>query len=150
MKETLEAIAALEAVGGSVRLQGDELRVKYPEDKRDFVGPILEYLKAQRDEVKRLVQECLSGTQAPRKCPPLPRGVRLVRYSPKSPPVAVDVCSIVTNVERFIMSHLWELDARLHNPVQIRAGGSVFEILAKLREVGVELEIDSVPPSVSR
>jgi hypothetical protein len=82
------------------------------------------------------------GVPAPLVCPPLPKGVRLVRYEPKTPPVAINLVSVVTNVDKFLRYSLAELDARLHNPVQIRAGGSVFEILSKLAEAGLELAIE--------
>ena len=36
-----------------------------------------------------------------------------------------------------------ELSARLHSPVQIRAGDSVFELLTKLADCGLELAIES-------
>jgi hypothetical protein len=51
-------------------------------------------------------------------CPyPLPVGVKLLSYAPKNPPVAVTVCSVVTDVPKFIQYALGELDARLHHPV---------------------------------
>lgn len=77
-----------------------------------------------------------------RTLPCLPCGVRLLRYQPKAPPVTIDVCSVVVDVERFLQAELRELDARLHSPVQIRAGHGVFTILDRLRQIGVELEID--------
>jgi len=67
----------------------------------------------------------------------------MVRYEPKSPPVAIDVCSVVVDVGKFIRTELAELDARLHSPVQIRGGWGVFTILDRLRQVGLELEIDA-------
>jgi hypothetical protein len=81
---------------------------------------------------------------APDACPPLPQGVRLVRYQPKEPPIGIDLCSVVTNVDKFIRFELRELDGRLNNPVQIRDGWGVFAILERLRQAGLELEI--VPP----
>lgn len=79
-------------------------------------------------------------------CPyQLPAGVRLVRYEPKAPPVAVTVCSVVTDVPKFIQHALEELDARLHHPVQIKAGGSVFELLSKLGDCGLELRLEWPP-----
>jgi hypothetical protein len=85
------------------------------------------------------------STTAPAACPPLPQGVRLIRYAPQKPPVGIVQVRIVTDLDKFIRHYLAELDARLHNPVQIRAGGSVFEILDKLAEVGVELAIETPP-----
>jgi len=82
------------------------------------------------------------GTAARNTCPQLPRGVRLVRYSPKKPPVAVAPIAIVTDVDRFIHSYLRDLQFRLEHP-KAHACAPLYEILAKLAEVGVELEIDA-------
>ena len=79
-----------------------------------------------------------SGSQ----CPPLPKGVHLLRYEPKSSPVAIDVCSVITDVGLFIQRELEELNARLHSPVQIRGGWGVFAILDRLRQAGVELALE--------
>lgn len=76
-------------------------------------------------------------------CPyDLPVGVRLLGYAPKSPPVALTVCSVVTNVPMFIQRALQELDARLHHPIQIKAGDSVFDLLSKLADCGLELSLE--------
>lgn len=79
-------------------------------------------------------------------CPyQLPVGVKLLAYSPKAPPVAVTVCSVVTDVPKFIQHALEELDARLHHPVQIKAADSVFELLLKLADCGLELRLEWPP-----
>lgn len=46
-------------------------------------------------------------------------------------------------MEKFIQAELRELDARLHSPVQIRGGWGVFTILDRLRQAGLDLEIDA-------
>lgn len=73
----------------------------------------------------------------------IPPGVRLVRYEPKPAPVAIDVASVVVDVQKFIEAELRELEARLCSPVQIRGGWGVYAILDRLSQVGVELEIES-------
>jgi hypothetical protein len=79
---------------------------------------------------------------APPDCPPLPRGLRLIRYVPRTPPVKLDDgYTSITNVSKFIDSELRELYARLYSPVQIRGGHGVFVILDRLRQVGLEIEI---------
>ena len=85
------------------------------------------------------------GVPPPSVCPRLPSGVRLVRYEPRTPPVVIQLVSVVTDVDKFIRHYLEELDARLHHPVQIRGAGSVFEILSKLAEAGLELAIEGPP-----
>jgi hypothetical protein len=84
--------------------------------------------------------------RGPEACPyPLPGGVRLVRYTPKTPPIMLTVCSVVTEVDRFIRQALGELAARLHHPLQIKAGDSVFELLSKLADCGLELRLEWPP-----
>ena len=61
--------------------------------------------------------------------------------------MAVTVCSIVEDVPKFIRYALAELDARLHNPTQIKAGDSVFELLSKLGDCGLELRLELPPES---
>jgi len=76
-------------------------------------------------------------------CPyALPEGVKLVRYTRKEPPVVVTVCSVVEDVPKFVQHALDELDARLHHPVQIKAGDSVFDLLSKLADCGLELRLE--------
>jgi hypothetical protein len=79
---------------------------------------------------------------APPDCPPLPRGLKLIRYVPRTPPVKLDDgYTSITNVSKFIDSELGELYARFYSPVQIRGGHGVFVILDRLRQVGFEIEI---------
>jgi len=56
--------------------------------------------------------------------------------------VPVTVCSIVADVPKFIKHALAELDARLHNPVQIKAGDSIFELISKLADCGLEVRLE--------
>jgi hypothetical protein len=79
-------------------------------------------------------------------CPyALPEGIKLLRYEPKAPPVAVTVCSVVNDVPKFIRHALGELDARLRHPLQIKAGDSVFDLLSKLADCGLELRLEWSP-----
>jgi hypothetical protein len=88
--------------------------------------------------------------KTPGACPyVLPEGVKLLRYERKSPPVAVTVCSVVNDPPKFIRHALQELDARLHHPVQIKAGDSVFELLSKLADCGVELHLEWPPERIT-
>jgi len=133
-----------ESLGGRVTLgEGDCLRCEFPRGMakaRTLIKALREW-KADVVEILKDRQAPL-GTSAPPECPLLPKGVRLVKYAPKTPPVAIAPVSIVNDVRRFIEAKLAELDARLNKPIQIRAGDGVFEILSKLAEVGVELAIE--------
>jgi len=57
MSNVLEAVAALEAVGGSLTVEGDDIKVSYPKDCRDAVAPLLPQLRAHKAEVTRFVLE---------------------------------------------------------------------------------------------
>ena len=143
--DILDAIEEFESKGGALVCEGESISVTYPPDRKHELEPILATLRATRQRVAGLVRELRQGVAAAPQCPPLPAGVKLVRYEPKKAPVAVAPVTIVIDVRKFIETHLAELDARLHHPVQIRAGGSVQEILAKLAEVGLELELRIKP-----
>ena len=111
-----------------------------------FEGPVLGHSSKVRPGRVRQSQETTPVlVKAATECPPLPPGVRLMSYRPKQPPVAVTVCSVVTDVPKFIEHCLAELSARLHSPVQIRAGDSVFELLSKLADCGLELVVEWAP-----
>lgn len=93
-----------------------------------------------------------NGTAAsePAQCPYfLPEGVRLVSYTRKAPPVEVTVSSVVMDVPKFIKHTLAELDARLHHPLQIKAGDSVFQLVSKLGDCGLEVALEWPPATPS-
>jgi hypothetical protein len=79
----------------------------------------------------------------------LPEGVRLIRFEENTRDVAVTVCSVVNDVPNFIRHALADLDARLHHPVQIKAGDSVFELLSKLADCGLELHLEWPPERIT-
>jgi hypothetical protein len=72
----------------------------------------------------------------------MPRGVRLVHWEPKTAPVAIETCSIVVDVPKFVKAELQALDSRLNHPLTIRGGFTVPQMLELLRQVGVTVEID--------
>lgn len=84
-----------------------------------------------------------TAAQPPARCPfNIPRGVLLRSYKRRKPPVVLTLCCVVTDVAKFIQHALDELNARLHSPVQIKAGDSVFELLSKLADCGLELRLE--------
>lgn len=134
-------VQSLEAQGVRFWLDGEKVRANLPKPTPPSVLRALEALRVRRDEVRRLI-ESAGQNHFPYS---LPSGVLLVSYQPKEPPVAIAVCSVVTDVPKFINHALSELNARLHAPTQIRAGDSVFELLSKLADCGLELTIDWPP-----
>ena len=76
---------------------------------------------------------------------PLPFGVQVLRYIPQQPSTEKGASVRGSDVPKIIKTQLADLDARLNHPVQIRGGGSVFEILANLDDVGLELAVKTRP-----
>jgi len=114
--------------------------VEYPDETASELEAILPELRAQRDAVRSLLYKQPPGVYAPAGCPPVPSGVRLKKHAPKSPPVLVQPWSVVTDVEKFIAACLRDLDWRLKHP-KAYAAPPLPEILSKLAEVGVEVEL---------
>ena len=81
------------------------------------------------------------AVQAPASPPPLPEGVRLVLYAPKKPPVAIEQCSVVTNVDLFIRTTLADLEIKLNDTAGVKGGWTVPQMMDRLRQVGLVLEI---------
>ena len=72
----------------------------------------------------------------------MPSGVTLVSYRPKEAPFAVAPVSVVINASRFFRAYLRDMACRLEHP-DTHACALLYEILTKLAEVGVDLEIDA-------
>ena len=83
------------------------------------------------------------AVHAPASPPPLPKGLRLVLYAPKKPPVAIEQCSVVTNVDLFIRTTLNDLEIKLNDTAGVKGGWTVRQMLDRLRQVGIVLEITS-------
>lgn len=138
----LDAIIEFELLGGEFILEKDHLEVQYPRRQMGALTPVLATLRAHRHEVAILIRGRHSGgVSAPAQCPRLPAGVRLVKYVPKNPPVAVGAINIVTDVDMFIRAYLADLQHRLQHP-KTYACATLPEIIAKLAEVGLELTIE--------
>ena len=101
------------------------------------LSPIIE---APRPDATEIISEPADACSPP--SPTIPRGVKLIRWEPKTAPVMIDVTSIVTDVNKFIEVELRDLDSRLNNPWTIRGGWSVPQIIDRLRQAGLEVEID--------
>jgi hypothetical protein len=133
----LEAIETLEGFGCVVRIEGDRLKVRGP--NRPEVAALVSDLRARREEALRIARERGSGPPTPKELEEsLPPGVRVIRYAPKTPPVAVAPVSVVTDVGKFIRAYVEDLKFRLEHP-ETYACARLDEILAKLADVGVEL-----------
>jgi hypothetical protein len=94
------------------------------------------------DSSLSLVPTTDGATPTSLMCPDMPKGVRLVRWEPIEAPVRLDVCSVVFDVPKFISSELRALDYRLNNPWTIHGGFTVPQMLDRLAQAGMEVELD--------
>lgn len=74
--------------------------------------------------------------------PTMPKGVRLIAWEPKPAPVAIDVCFVVVDVPEFIEKELLALDSRLNNPWTIHGGFTVPQMLDRLAQAGLVVELE--------
>ena len=80
---------------------------------------------------------------------PLPVGVRVISYTSSRSDTSTQAGVKIVDKIKFVKALLADLDARLNHPIQIRGGGSVFEILQELADVGLELAIERPKPVYS-
>lgn len=124
-------LAEITIRGVAVRVDGETLRLK-PREALD--DDLLARIKEHKLEILRAL--------APPSYPHLPKGIRLIRYEAKSPPVSIDMCSVVVDVSKFVQSELRAVGSRLNNPRTIHGGFTVPQMLDRLRQVGLEVELD--------
>ena len=135
-----EILVELEAAGAAFRLDGETVRVSYPDDEcREGLSGQIALLRDRREEVAAYLKQRDA-------IPQMPVGVQLVRWNPKPAPVAIDVCSVVVDVPKFVQSELLALDSRLNNPWTIHGGFTVPQILDRLAQAGVVVAL-AVEPS---
>ena len=124
------------AARASRRLNGEKVRVCYPDDERrnELAGQIA-LLRAQRSEVTAYLK-------ARSAILPMPEGVRLVRWEPKPAPVALTRVEIVTDVPRFLAITLLELKAALAGKRWQSSHRSARELVDRLEQCGLFVQID--------
>ena len=95
-------------------------------------------------------QSGVSAASPTLKSSSVPRGVHLVRWDLREPPVAIDTCSVVTDSGLFARTTLEQLRAALANPKRW-VGWSVPQLIDRLAQVGVTvaLETDKSPDLAS-
>jgi hypothetical protein len=79
--------------------------------------------------------------------PEMPRGIRLVRWQLKEPPVILARCSVVNEVDKFARVTLKELGLALEGKNWLAGNWSVRELVNRLEQVGVIVKIESVTSS---
>jgi hypothetical protein len=113
--------------GVTVRVDGETLRLK-PRDVLD--ENLLARIKEHKPEIIRTLATI----------PPMPEGVRLVRWERKLAPIVLTRYSVVTGVERFVRMTLMELKAALAGNRWQSGHWSVRELVDRLKQCGVQVE----------
>jgi hypothetical protein len=101
-----------------------------PSQIPNISGPLLEQVTPQIDAT-----EILTSAIAP--------GVRLISSEPKKAPVKLTEHSVVTDVDRFIRMTLLELKAALAGQRWQSGHWSVRDLVDRLEQCGVRVEIES-------
>ena len=125
-----ELVHAVEKVGGALALNGKQ--IKYTIPKR--AAWLVPELRQHREGIVRLLQRRTA-------LPPIPAGVRLVRWSPKQPPIILEHRSVVIDVDKFIFTTLMELQARVEGKDWLAGNRSIRDLTERLEQVGVKVEV---------
>ena len=128
-----EVLDAVQDLGGSLTLNGERIQYEIP-TSADW---LITELRQHREELVELLREC----EIP---PPMPPGVRLVKWAPKKPPVAIVRMGVVTNVDKFIGATLRELRARLEGKDFLAGNWSLRELVDRLEQIGVEVKVEGI------
>lgn len=131
-----ETVSLIEAAGATLRLVGEKVLVRYPdeEQREQLIGQVA-LLRANKSEVAAFLK--LRGI-----IPAMPGQVRLLEWKLKEPPVAIDTCSVVTNTALFARRTLEQLQTALAQPKRW-AGWSVPQLIDRLAQVGVTVMLES-------
>jgi hypothetical protein len=136
----VDIVSEVEAAGAAFRLDGERVCVWYPNDERrqELAGRIA-LLRDQRTEVAAYLKVRSA-------IPPMPDGVRLVRWEPKASPVILTRFAVVTDVTKFVSVTLLELAAALAGKPRQSGHWSVRELVDRLEQCGVFVQIGETEP----
>jgi hypothetical protein len=127
-----EVLEAVQDSGGSLTLSGERIQYILP----DSAVWLVPELKQNREELIGL----LRGAASP---PPMPPGVRLLKWEPRDPPIAIVHIGIVNNVDRFVGATVRQLRARLEGKDFLAGNWSLRELVDRLEQVGVVVSIEN-------
>lgn len=128
MNMALELIGAVEAAGGRIRVDGEDLVIS----PRKAAMPVIEELRRHKAE---LVAELA-------RRPAMPAGVRLIRWQPVAAPMRLSECSTVTDTEKFIRATLAQLEAALQGHSWQSGNWGLAGLLERLAAAGCVVELE--------
>jgi hypothetical protein len=127
-----EIIAAVESVGGALALNGSRIHYDLPEQAE----PLLDQIRASRDEVYQLLTGQRQVTNAPAP-------VRIPTWDLLPAPVAITNFSVVKEVDRFARSTLKQLRHALAGRNWLAGNWGVRDLVERLEKVGVKVRIET-------
>jgi hypothetical protein len=134
MTELLEVLAEIEAAGAAVQLAGGKIRIRYREEpQREHLADQVNFLRAHRDDV-------VEWLKVRTTIPAMPPGVRLLKWSLKETPVAIEACAIVTDSALFARTTLEQLAIALAEPKRW-VGWTVPQLIDRLYQIGVDVDL---------
>ncbi len=129
-----EIVGEIEAVGVALRLDGEKVRICFPDpERREELAGQVTFLRAHRDEVTVFLRNR-------KTIPPMPPGVRLLAWNLMEPPVVIETSAVVVNPALFARTTLTQLTTALANPERW-VGWSVPQLIDRLAQVGVFVKL---------
>jgi hypothetical protein len=130
-----DVVCQVEADGASLRLEGDKIRIWFPEpEARDELAAKVSFLRAHRKEVLELLR-------ARRTIPAMPPGIRLISWNLKAPPTAIETCAVVTDPTLFARTTVEQLRIALAHPRRW-VGWTLPQLIDRLAQVGVVVAVE--------
>jgi hypothetical protein len=97
-------------------------------------SPMLEELRARREEILLLLRQ-RGGA------PSMPRGVQLIQWNLKDPPILIESSAVVTDPALFARATLEQLRSAIENRKRW-VGWSVPQLVERLAQVGVSVALE--------
>ena len=136
-----QAIERVDAVGGTLRLEGEKVKLRLPGHCRD-ANAIAAMIRQNAEAVRQMLADQQSRPPSLEEVKALlPLDVSVVSYEPKQTPFAVAQVSVVTNAGKFFRAYLTDLAWRLKNPLG-HGAPPLTDIVTKLADAGLILTAD--------
>lgn len=133
--EITPKIVAIQHAGATLSLEGNNVCIQYQSElQREQLATQVSVLRVHRAEVMEWLKEQST-------IPPVPPGVRMLKWSLREPPVEIEVCAVVTEPARFARSTLEQLAIALVEPKRW-VGWTIPQLIERLHQVGVDVVLE--------
>jgi hypothetical protein len=137
LSDLLEVLKEIEAAGASLRIEGNKVRIIFVDDsQRNQLANQVSFLRQHRDDV-------MEWLKARATVPEMPPGIRLLHWKLKEPPVAIEMCAVVTDPSQFARVTLEQLAIAVSEQPKRCVGWTVPQLVERLAQVGVGVSVGS-------